>query len=70
MMSDHMRDRRPDTQSEIDRLERRHGELAIEVNDLERRHVFLSVHEQMHVSKLKKEKLATKDALTDLKRMQ
>jgi len=64
-----MRDRRPDVQSQIDRLERRHGQLDVQVAHLQRQH-FLSVGEQLRVRSLKKEKLAAKDALADLKRMQ
>jgi hypothetical protein len=57
-------------QLQIDRLERRHLELAGEVANLERRQIFLSVSEQLRVRSLKKEKLAAKDALTGLKRME
>ena len=65
-----MRDRRPDNQFQINRLERRHLELEGEVADLERRQTFLSVSDQLRVRSLKKAKLATKDALADLKRVQ
>jgi len=61
------RDRKLDVQSQIDRLERKHGQLAVRVDQLER-HTFLSANERLLVTSLKKEKLATKDALTDLKR--
>jgi hypothetical protein len=56
-------------QSKINRLERKHGQLEVEVAHLQRQH-FLSDHEQLRVRFLKKEKLAAKDALADLKRMQ
>ena len=62
-----MRDRRPDMQSQINRLERRHGQLDVEVAHLERKQ-FLSDHDQLRVKSLKKEKLAAKDALLGLKR--
>jgi hypothetical protein len=60
--------RRPDTQSQIDRLEHKHSELCARVEQLDR-HVFLSAREQLYVTELKKEKLATKDALFDLRRV-
>jgi hypothetical protein len=64
-----MRDRRPDVQFQIERLERRHGQLEAQVAGLERR-LFLSGGDQLRVRSLKKEKLAAKDALADLRRMQ
>lgn len=61
------RDRKPDVQVKIDRLARRHSQLSVQVAELER-HLFLSPSEQQQVIELKKEKLAAKDALVDLKR--
>jgi hypothetical protein len=61
------RDRKPDVQFQIDRLERRHSQLALQVAELDR-HVSLSASEQLLVTELKKEKLAAKDALVELKR--
>ena len=63
------RDRKPDTQFMIDRLERKHGALSVRVIQLERQ-AFLSADEQLRVRSLKKAKLATKDELADLKRVQ
>ena len=59
------RERKPELQ--IHRLERKHMELSARVAELER-HMFLSPHEQQLMTALKKEKLAAKDALADLKR--
>ena len=61
------RDRRPDRKAQIERLERRHSQLALQVAELDRQ-LFLSRSEQLLVTELKKEKLATKDALTGLRR--
>jgi uncharacterized protein YdcH (DUF465 family) len=61
------RERRLDTQLRIDRLTERHGELAAVVAELDAR-LFLSQHERFLVAHLKKEKLATKDELEDLRR--
>jgi hypothetical protein len=61
--------RKPVTQSQIDRLERRHSELKAQIAELDR-HAFLTQQEQLHVSELKKEKLAAKDALVGLRRHQ
>jgi len=61
------RERKPDLQFQIDRLERRHTELSVRVAELER-HLFLSSNEQYLMTSLKKEKLAAKDALEDLRR--
>lgn len=58
--------RKTDPQFMIDRLERRHSELKARVAELDR-HVFLSPIEQQLVQELKKEKLATKDALQTLR---
>lgn len=59
--------RKPDTQSQIDYLERRHSELKAQVAELDR-HAFLTQQEQLQVTELKKEKLAAKDALVGLRR--
>jgi hypothetical protein len=61
------RQRKPDLQFKIDRLERRHTALSAQVAELES-HLFLSSSEQFLVTSLKKEKLAAKDALEDLRR--
>ena len=61
------RQRKPDLQFQIDRLERRHSELSLRVAELES-HLFLSANDQFLVTSLKKEKLAAKDALEDLRR--
>jgi hypothetical protein len=53
--------------SQIVRLETRHSQLSAQIADLDR-HAFLSAQEQMHVSELKKEKLAAKDAIIGLRR--
>jgi uncharacterized protein YdcH (DUF465 family) len=53
------------TQKELDRLQRRHMKLKDRVAEYEAR-VFLSATEQADLAKLKKEKLATKDAITTL----
>jgi hypothetical protein len=58
--------RKPDVQFQIDRLERRHHELKTRIAELDS-HSFLSSHEQLRVAELKKEKLAAKDALVDLR---
>jgi hypothetical protein len=60
------RQRTSDLQFQISRLERRHSELKHQIAELDRQ-VFLSVQEQRRVTELKKERLAAKDALTDLK---
>ena len=61
------RRRKPDTDSQIARLEYRHSDLAARIAEIDR-HAFLSAQEQLRVSELKKEKLATKDALMGLRR--
>jgi hypothetical protein len=60
------RQRTLDVQFQISRLERRHHELKSQIAELDR-HVFLSSQEQLLVSELKKERLAAKDALEDLR---
>jgi hypothetical protein len=62
-----MRDRKHEVQFQIDRLERRHGELSMRVAELDRQS-FLNARDQMLVRSLKKEKLAAKDALFGLRR--
>lgn len=59
------RDRKPEMQ--MNRLERKHADLSARVAELES-HMFLSPHEQLLVTELKKEKLAAKDAIVGLKR--
>jgi hypothetical protein len=51
---------------ELDRLQRRHKKLKERVAEYEAR-VFLTTSEAAEVAKLKKEKLATKDAITGLR---
>ncbi len=51
---------------ELDRLQRRHHKLKERVAEYEAR-VFLTATEQTEVNKLKKEKLATKDAIATLR---
>jgi uncharacterized protein YdcH (DUF465 family) len=51
---------------ELDRLQRRHKKLKERVAEYEAR-VFLTAGEQSEVNKLKKEKLATKDAIATLR---
>lgn len=51
---------------ELDRLQRRHKKLKERVAEYEAR-VFLTSTEQSEVAKLKKEKLATKDAIATLR---
>ncbi len=53
------------TEKELDRLQRRHKKLKDRVAEYEAR-VFLTTTEQVDLSNLKKEKLATKDAITSL----
>ena len=61
------KDRKPDVDVQKHWLERKHAELSARVAQLES-HNFLSPHEQLLVTALKKEKLAAKDALAGLKR--
>lgn len=60
------RQRTSDTQFQIARLERRRIELKTQIAELHSR-TFLSCHEQLLVTELKKERLAAKDALVDLR---
>jgi uncharacterized protein YdcH (DUF465 family) len=53
-------------EKELDRLERRHKKLKDRVAEYEAR-VFLTATEQVEVNRLKKEKLATKDAISSLR---
>ena len=62
------RERRQDTQFQIDRLVQRHGELAAMVAELDNR-LCLSQSEQYLVAHLKREKLAAKDELEGLRRV-
>jgi len=52
-----------DADKELDRLQRRHNKLKERVAEYEAR-VFLTTTEAVEVARLKKEKLATKDAIT------
>ena len=61
------RDRKPELEVQIHRLERKHTALAARVAELES-HLFLTTREQVLMTTLKKEKLAAKDALVDLRR--
>lgn len=58
--------RQVDPVKELDRLERRHKKLKERVAEYEAR-LFLTSAEQMDLAKLKKEKLATKDAIQSLR---
>lgn len=58
--------RQVDPLKELDRLERRHKKLKERVAEYEAR-VFLTNTEQLDLLKLKKEKLATKDAIESLR---
>lgn len=51
---------------ELDRLERRHKKLKERVAEYEAR-LYLSTDDQSDLNKLKKEKLATKDAISTLR---
>ena len=62
------RERTQDMQFKIDRLVQRHGELSAAVAELDER-LCLSQSEQFLIGHLKKEKLATKDELEDLRRV-
>ncbi len=53
-------------EKDLDRLQRRHSKLKERVAEYEAR-VFLSTGEQSDLAKLKKEKLATKDAIATLR---
>lgn len=53
-------------EKEMDRLNRRHEKLKARVAEYEAR-VFLTATEQSEVLKLKKQKLATKDAIATLR---
>jgi hypothetical protein len=61
------RERTQELQFQMDRLQQRHGELAALVAELDNR-LCLSQSEQFLVAHLKREKLAAKDALEDLRR--
>jgi hypothetical protein len=58
--------RRLDTQSQLERLEKRHWALKQQVDELDRQR-FLTTAEQAALHDLKKQKLATKDELADLR---
>lgn len=61
------KDRKPDVEFQMNRLEQKHAELSARVSELDRR-MSLSPHDHLLVTELKKQKLATKDALRGLKR--
>ena len=52
-------------QSQIDRLQRKHSELAQRIDDIDGR-MHLTADEQYRINALKKRKLATKDELSSL----
>lgn len=58
--------RQVDPLKELDRLERRHKKLKERVAEYEAR-MFLTSSEQLDLAKLKKQKLATKDAIENLR---
>lgn len=57
---------RANDEKEIDRLERRHRKLKDRVAQYEAR-LYLTANEQQALANLKKEKLATKDAMASLR---
>jgi len=62
------RERKLDLRFQIERLEQRHDALAARVAELDRRRMYLNHSEEVLITSLKREKLATKDALMDLRR--
>jgi len=58
--------RKLDQQSQLERLERRHWTLKEQVEQLDQKR-FLTATEQLALHDLKKQKLATKDLLSDLR---
>lgn len=58
---------RSDLSFQVHRLEQQHSELKRRIADFERRH-FLNAREQLEVQHLKKQKLAAKDALNQMRR--
>jgi uncharacterized protein YdcH (DUF465 family) len=61
-----MKSQKVDPEKQLERLERRHRKLKDRVAEYEAR-VFLNRIDQVEVAKLKKEKLATKDAIQTLR---
>jgi uncharacterized protein YdcH (DUF465 family) len=59
--------RRLDPQMQLERLEKRHGELKEQIAVLGRQR-YLTVAEQLSLHEMKKEKLATKDLLAEVRR--
>jgi len=57
--------RKPDTQVNIDRLERKYNDLKQQVATLDKQ-LYVSTREQLLITRLKKQKLATRDALRAL----
>ena len=55
-----------DSHTQLQRLERKHQRLKARVAELDDR-AFLTTQEQVERNRLKKQKLATKDALVDLR---
>jgi len=62
------RQRKNDSQAMIDRLERRHSDLALRVANMDAR-LYLSQREQVQLASLKREKLAAKDALMSFRKV-
>jgi uncharacterized protein YdcH (DUF465 family) len=60
--------RRLDPQMQLERLEKRHGVLKEQIAELERQR-YLTRAEQLSLHELKKEKLATKDLLVEVRRL-
>lgn len=58
--------RKLDRQSQVERLEKRHWALKQQIAELDRLR-FLTVHEQLMLHDLKKQRLATKDELVGLR---
>jgi hypothetical protein len=61
-----MKSQKADPEKQLERLERRHRKLKDRVAEYEAR-VFLNTIDQTEVAKLKKEKLATKDRIQNLR---
>jgi hypothetical protein len=58
--------RRISTEFQIDRLERRRAQLKAQIEELDKR-LHLSAPEEIHLQRLKKEKLRMKDELETLR---
>lgn len=57
---------RRDLDFQVRRLEQQHAQLKRRIADLDRRH-YLNAREQQELQHLKKQKLATKDALSQMR---